>query len=156
MGKVLQLVGKKIDCDVTMRRDITKKDEYSGEYLNIDSMFIDKDAEWNEEDWNPLVLPTVVAELENKYENKDIIYSLWTILCIRAEIRVLICYQETTGKVNSLKSSIDRMITQEKLMQGEDSELLVIIGDDSKDEDSEWNQYFKVFEWRNDRLEVYL
>lgn len=56
-----------------MRRSMTKKDEYSGEYLNIDTMFTDKEAEWNEEDWNPLVLPSVVVELENKYEKKHII-----------------------------------------------------------------------------------
>ncbi|MGE5443097.1 MAG: hypothetical protein ACM3SR_00650 [Ignavibacteriales bacterium] len=43
-----------------------------------------------------------------------------------------------------------------ELMKGEDSELLVIIGDDSKNEDSTWSEYFKYFEWRNDRLEIYL
>ncbi|MGE5444222.1 MAG: hypothetical protein ACM3SR_06395 [Ignavibacteriales bacterium] len=48
MGKVLERVGREIECDVAMRRDITKKDEYSGEYLNIDAMFTDNQEDWNE------------------------------------------------------------------------------------------------------------
>lgn len=156
MGKVLERVGKEIECDVTMRRNITKKDAYSGEYLNIDAMFTDNQEDWNEEDWNPLVLPSVVVELENDYGGKQITYCLWKILCIRAEIRVLICYQDATNKINCLKTRLEEVITERELMKGEDSELLVIIGDDSKNEYSEWNEYFKVFEWRNGRLETHI
>jgi len=78
---------------------------------------------------------------------------LWKILCVRAPIRVLICYQSNNKKVETLKKQIEDVIWQGSLMKGTDGDLFVIVGDDSAKENALWEDYFTVFEWRSDRLE---
>jgi len=151
MGKVLDRVANKMGCYVIRRRP--KRKEESGEYLNIDAIFIDN-AEYDllkEKDWDPFVLPRAVVELENSSDINKISYCLWKILCLRASIRILVCYQNNKNRVRSLKEHLENVIWSGSLMKGTDSDLLVIIGSDSaKNED--WGKYFTVFEWRSDRL----
>ena len=85
------------------------------------------------------------------YINK-ITYCAWKILCVRAPIRVLICYQKSMDKILSLSKHLEDVIWQRGLLKGDDGELLVIIGNDKKG-DSNWEDYFSIFEWRNDGLE---
>ncbi len=155
MGKVINEVGKETNCYVAMLNKVSEEDEYSGEYLNIDAFFIDNREyeNWNTEDWDPPVLPSAVVELENAYDNEKITYCLWKVLCIRAPVRVLICYQGRTDAIEKLRKHLEGVIWQGSLMKGTEGDLLVIIGDDSKGGESEWSEYFNVFEWRNDRLE---
>ncbi len=155
MYDIMDGVGKKMKCHVVHRR--TEKKEYSGEYMDIDAFFIDN-AEYElikkkSKEWDPFVLPRAVVELENNFDVKRISYALWKILCIRAPIRVLICYQRGSGKVATLKKQLEDVIWRGSLMKGTDGDLLVIIGDENKDEESSYGDYFTVFEWRNDRLE---
>lgn len=155
LGRVLDDVAKQINCYVERRRQKKKEDEDSSEYLGIDAVFID-DFEGNfmeESDWNPVGLPRAAVELENSYEQKRISYCLWKLLCVRAQIRVLICYQGNQINVNNLKERLEDLIWQGSLMKGTDADLLVIIGNEGvKDEKSAWSDYFSVYEWRNDRL----
>ena len=158
MRGVMDDVGEKMNCHVARLRPENK--ELSGEYLNIDAVFIDRseyDLIKNEREWDPFVLPRAVVELENSYNIKKISYCLWKILCVRAPIRALICYQRNTDKVTTLKQHLENVIWQGSLMKGTDGDLLVIIGDDQKFKKSKslppWGEYFSVFEWRNDRLE---
>ena len=154
-------IGDKMNCHVAMLRPGNKA--LSGEYLNIDAVFIDN-AEYaltKESEWDPFALPRAVVELENRYEIMKISYCLWKILCIRSPIRVLICYQSNTNKAIALKEHLEKVIWQGSLMKGTDGDLLVIIGDESVPKSSpaemSWGEYygkyFSVFEWRNDRLE---
>ena len=108
-----------------------------------------------ESGWDPFALPRTVVELENNYDRMKISYCLWKILCVRAPIRALICYQRNTDKVITLKQHLENVIWQGSLMKGTDGDLLVIIGDDSALDKASWScgEYFTVFEWRNDRLE---
>lgn len=154
MGKVINEVGKKTNCYVAMRRKDSEKDEYSGEYLNIDAVFIDNREynDWNIKDWDPPVLPSAVVELENDYDYGKITYCLWKILCVRAPVRVLICYQGEIDDIASLRKHLEDVIWQGSLMKDTDGDLLVIIGDDSRGNQSEWSEYFNMFEWQNDRL----
>jgi hypothetical protein len=154
MGKIMDRVAKKMKCQVARRRP---KEEEGGEYLNIDAVFIDN-AEYDlikdeENEWDPFVIPRVVVELENSYNIKKISYCLWKILCVRAPIRVLICYQKGTDKVTALKEHLEDIIWKGSLLKGTDADLLVIIGNDSMGDETPWGEYFTVFEWRNDRLE---
>jgi hypothetical protein len=48
LGKVIRDVGEKTDCYAAMRREEVGDDEYSGEYFNIDALFIDKKEYENE------------------------------------------------------------------------------------------------------------
>lgn len=158
IGKVLKEVGRETRCYVAMKYTITEENEHSGEYLGIDAWFIDNADfdDWDNDNWDPPVLPSAVAELENSYDLNQITYDLWKMLCIRAPVRVLICYQSKADEVKSLRMRLEDVIQQRGLMKGAGGELLVIIGNDSVSEESEWSEYFKVFEWRYDGLETYM
>jgi hypothetical protein len=150
MGEVFDDVAKKMNCHAARRRPGDKED--SGEYLGIDAVFIDKSEYGSmEESWNPSGLPCAVVEHENRYAPKIISYALWKILCVRASIRVLICYQDNKRNVNSLKEKLEDDIWQGSLMKGTNADLLVIIGN-SVEEDQPWSVYFTVYEWRSDSL----
>jgi len=158
MREVMDGIGKKMNCHVARIRPENK--EMSGEYLNIDAVFIDNseyDLRQEDSEWDPFVLPRAVVELENEYKIDQIAYCLWKILCIRAPIRVLICYQRTLDEVATLTQYLENVIWQGSLMKGTDGDLLVIIGDESDVRATTWGtyfgEYFSVFEWRNDRLE---
>lgn len=154
MRIVMDGVAKNMNCYVARLRSENK--ELSGEYLNIDAVFIDT-AEYDlikkEGKWDPFVLPRAVVELENSYAIEKISYCLWKILCVRAPIRVLICYQSNKDKITTLKQHLEGVIWQGSLMKGTDGDLLVIIGDEGAGREGSWGEYFSVFEWRNDRLE---
>lgn len=156
MKKVMQKVGDKLNCYPVMRRPEPKEDEYSGEYLSIDVIYVDN-AEYDSSEsrsgmLDPFVLPRAVVELHNDFSVDDISYCLWKILCVRAPVRVLICYQSSEQKVGELRELLERVIWQGKLMKGTAEDLLIIIGnEEAKDEN--WEEYFTILEWRSDRLE---
>lgn len=151
LGAIMDEVGKKMNCRIARRRPGEK---LSGEYFNIDVMFID-DAEYDlsGEERDPCVLPRAVIELENYYGPQKISYCLWKILCVRAPIRVLVCCQESNNKVATLKQQLENIIWRGSLTKGSDGDLFVIIGDESVGTKAPWSDYFNVYEWRNDRLE---
>ena len=98
------------------------------------------------------VLPVVVVEHENSTNTDKVAYCLWKILCIRSPVKVLICYQRNKEDIALLRQKLEDVIWKESLMTGSNSDLLIIIGDESIFEDSEWRDYFNFFEWRNDSL----
>jgi hypothetical protein len=154
MGKVLDRVARKTKCYAAMRRIRPKRDEYSGEYLNIDAIFFDESAydNWENDDWDPPILPSAAIELENDYDPKKITYCLWKLLCIRAHLRILIGYQRQLDRIESLKAHLEKVISENRLMEGDPGSLLVIIGDDSLPNESEWKEYFNIFQWNDDGL----
>ena len=147
MVKVMKLIGKKTNNYVISKDPDNKRD--SGEYLNIDALFIDNLAydNWNSEDWDPPVLPSAAVELENNDSFEKITYCLWKILCLRAEVRVLICYQKNEAKIAALKRHLEDTIKSRNLMERDEEELFIIIGDENK-ENAEWEDYFNILEWR--------
>ncbi|MDP3014756.1 MAG: hypothetical protein Q8M92_10965 [Candidatus Subteraquimicrobiales bacterium] len=154
MGEVLDGVAEKMNCYVTRRRQ--NKKEESGEYFNIDGLFINncEYALINEKNgWDPFVLPSAAVELENSYDLNKISYCLWKLMCIRTPIRVLICYQDNSKDVAILRKHLENVIWQGSLMKGTAGDVLIFIGDESVADDAPWEKYFSVFEWRNDRLE---
>ena len=81
--------------------------------MNIDGLFFDNHSykkfvsdKMGME--NPLVLPTAAVELENSYDLDKIDYCLWKLMCIRTQIRILICYQSNTEKNSPFKSPLGR------------------------------------------------
>jgi len=155
MRKVMDCVAEAMRCEVARLRPENK--EESGEYLNIDAFFIDKSA-YNDKKLvkpygDPLVLPSAVVEFENSYDIEKISYCLWKTLCIRARIRVLICYQSSKDKVESLKNKLEDVVRNGRLMKEADGDLLVIIGNERVGEEAPLEEYFTAFEWQNDRLE---
>ena len=151
MGKVLDMVGEKMNCYVARSRLSSKKQD-SHEYMDIDAFFIDnRDYDLLSDDEDPLILPSAIVELENSYDNDKIAYCLWKLACIRSPIRVLICYQKGKEAIASLVRHLEDVIWQGSLLKGDSSDLLLIVGDGTKGEGYEWGDYFSIFEWRNDK-----
>ncbi|NOR48540.1 MAG: hypothetical protein GQ533_10945 [Methanosarcinaceae archaeon] len=145
MMTILDQVGKELGCDVIRKRPDAINKEDSGEYLTIDVMFFD------EKESAEYIFPRVVIEHENSKSVEKIEYCLWKILCIRSPIRVLICYQDGEEKVEALRKHLENNIWNGSLMKGDSGDLIVLIGNEI--ETDYWGEYFKTFEWRNDRLE---
>jgi len=168
-GIMKESMSKKLDCRVACRDNSDNKNSY--EYLNIDAMFFDEFAydyrtsgyRETETEYDPRVLPAAVIEHENKgygAESKvkdKIAHCLWKLLCIRSDLRVLICYHED---IDGLRKFLENTVNAGKLAKRLTGELFVIIGDCSRDGDS-WERredienYFKIFELRNDQLEEF-
>ena len=156
MGRILDVVGDKMNCVVIRSRQKSTKEDPSGEYLDIDAFYFDRsDYDLSigiGDDEDPFALPAAVVELENNFDINKITYCLWKIICVRSPIRALICYQKGIDDVTSLAKHLEDVIWQRGLMKDDDGDLLVIIGNDKKGE-SDWGDYFSIFEWRSDRLE---
>ena len=94
------------------------------EYLTADVMaFADGQGRWR--------FPIAVMELENSPKDDRIAYSLWKVLCIRAELRVVFCYREQLDRGSGLVSFLARevvgaMSIEERMAVG--GETLVVIG----------------------------
>lgn len=158
MGMVMDEIGKKANCYVIRK----KPDESeSGEYFNIDAVFVENaeyPPNWRVGEYDPFVLPAAAAELENQYDRRKISYCLWKLLCVRAPIRALICYQRSNENVEGLKKQLEKVVWEGSLMKGSDGDLLVIVGNDGIEE-KKWSSlgrfrsFFRAFEWRHDSLE---
>jgi len=117
IGKVLDVVGDKINCIVIRNRPKSTQKEY----LDIFALYLDKKdydlqiGMSGHED--PLALPRAVIELENNFDINKIAYCLWKILCVRAPIRVLICYQAGLDLVISLTKHLEEIIWQRGLLK---------------------------------------
>ncbi|MDD5691725.1 MAG: hypothetical protein PHP10_00950 [Candidatus Omnitrophica bacterium] len=158
---------EKTNCHVVC---ITSNDsaikQESGEYLNIDAMFFNTSDYQkqvylkvnNKIDFDPWVLPAVIVEHENAGSGKEkIAYCLWKLLCIRSQLRVLICYWDS---VDGIREFLENTIIEGGLAEGLIGELLIIIGDRLKDkvlwhDRADINNYFSIFQWKNNRLDKF-
>lgn len=66
------------------------------EYLSLDAMAFDAS---NQTDWP---FPTAVFELENSRQDDKVAYSLWKVLCVRTELRVVFFYRRDVGAGSAL------------------------------------------------------
>jgi hypothetical protein len=65
------------------------------EYLSMDVMAFPN----GEIDWQ---FPLAVVELENSGDDDQVAYSLWKVLCIRANLRAVFCYRKTEDAAAAL------------------------------------------------------
>jgi len=148
LGDVLDDVAAKLNCYVVRRRPNNK--EESGEYLNIDGLFIDNDAYASVPDGNdPRVLPIIAVELENSCFQDKIGYCLWKTMCIRTPIKIVMCYQSNTEKISSLKNYLENVMLKGNLINGADAEVILLIGNETVPDEKPWRDYYTVFEWQN-------
>jgi len=152
VGKVLDVVGQKMNCIVIRSRQKSTQKEY----LDMFAFYFDK-SDYDlqigmSEHEDPFALPRAVVELEKSLDINKIVCCLWKLLCIRTPIRVLICYQKNMDKILSLVKHLEEVIWQRGLLKGDDGYLYIIIGNDKKGE-SEWEDFFSVFEWRGEIVE---
>ena len=152
--KVLKNAGEKIGYKI-QARDMSEPHN-SGEYLNIDVLFFNKSDyghnSWKSKDYDEPVMPIAAVELENNPLEEQIIYCLWKLLCLRVSTRLLICYQANEDKVLLLKKHLQERILDYSLKEQDTGSLFVIIGDESKKRKQQWWDYYKAYEWGNNRL----
>lgn len=94
------------------------------EYLGMDVMaFADGTTRWR--------FPVAVIELENSRKDDRIAYSLWKVLCVRAELRLVFCYRREPDEGAALVRWLSReVIAALGLDQriGLDGETIVAVG----------------------------
>jgi hypothetical protein len=114
------------------------------EYLSVDVMaFADGGAGWQ--------FPAAVVELENSGNDDLVAYSLWKVLCIRADLRVVFCYRKTEDATAALVRRLrDDVIGSMKIdfRLGLEGETFVVVGTRGEAETFPYG-FFKW--WRLDR-----
>lgn len=79
--------------------------EARSEYLGIDVMgFSDEGGRWS--------FPAAAVELENSKKDDRIAYSLWKVLCVRADLRAVFCYRKEPGDASALKHYLQESVVK--------------------------------------------
>lgn len=103
---------------------------HRSEYLGMDvTAFPSAEHRWR--------FPTLVAELENSQRADYIAYSLWKVLCVKAELRAVFCYREDAGTGQVLLSSLKREVVGALQISGRialEGDTLVVIGSRGEEE----------------------
>ena len=94
------------------------------EYLGIDVMaFAHGKTRWR--------FPAAVIELENSQSDDRVAYSLWKVLCLRADLRIVFCYRRNVAKGSALMRSLREEAIEAIGVAGRmklEGETLVVIG----------------------------
>jgi hypothetical protein len=109
------------------------------EYLSLDLMAF-------EEGRNRWAFPVAVLELENSRNDDRIAYSLWKVLCVRADLRIVFCYRRNPEQGSALMRFLRDNVVHEMGLTGRTQlagESLVIVG--SRDESATFPYGF--FKW---------
>jgi hypothetical protein len=109
------------------------------EYLGLDIVaFAEGQRRWR--------FPVAVVELENSREDDRIAYSLWKVLCVRANLRIVFCYRRSpesgAGLARFLRDEVVNALGISSRMYLE-GEVVLVIG--SRDEASTFPYGF--FKW---------
>jgi hypothetical protein len=111
------------------------------EYLSQDVMaFVESKPRWS--------FPVAVMELENSKKEDYIAYSLWKVLCVRADLRAVFCYRQSVKEVSTLVQFLQNDVIPAMGISGRmalTGQTLVVIG--SRDEaDTFPDGFFKWWE----------
>ncbi len=115
------------------------------EYLALDVVAFEPagDRRWR--------FPVAAIELENSREDDRVAYSLWKVLCTRADLRIVFCYRRDSAEGTTLVRHLSEQVAaamgiQERTQIG--GETMLIVG--SRDESATFPYgFFK--EWHFDR-----
>jgi hypothetical protein len=114
------------------------------EYLGLDVIaFATGQTRWR--------FPVAVIELENSRDDNRIAYSLWKVLCVRADLRIVFCYrrsaEQASALIRFLCDEVMKAMSLETRMSLE-GETLVVIG--SRDESATFPySFFKWWQFEN-------
>ena len=94
------------------------------EYLGLDVVaFPDASKRW--------CFPVAVMELENQMADDPIAYSLWKVICVRSEIRMVFCYRHTSKEASSLLRYLSTEVIAAMGLQGRmqlNGSTVVVVG----------------------------
>ncbi len=109
------------------------------EYLALDVMaFPDSYKKWR--------FPIAVFELENRLDDDQIAYSLWKLLCVRADLRIIFCYRKTATDGSILVKHLQDDVIHAMEISGRvrlDGETIIVVG---SREDADIFPY-RFFKW---------
>jgi len=114
------------------------------EYLALDVVAFEPagDRRWR--------FPVAAIELENSRADDRVAYSLWKVLCTRAELRIVFCYRKDAAEGNILVRNLSEQVAQAMGIQERTrigGETMLIVG--SRNESATFPYgFFK--EWRFD------
>jgi len=94
------------------------------EYLTMDVMaFSEGKKRWR--------FPSAVIELENNQSDDRVAYSLWKVLSVRADLRIVFCYRRSSAKGSALVRALREEVIDAMGIAGRmklEGETLVVIG----------------------------
>lgn len=95
------------------------------EYLALDAVAFDGrgDRTWR--------FPVAVFELENSAQDDYVAYALWKVRCVRARLRVVICYRKTEKQRRDLVQHFNRQVVRSMGIEERQrvlAETLIVIG----------------------------
>lgn len=100
------------------------------EYLALDAVaFAEGDRRWR--------FPAMVMELENSARADQIAYSLWKVLSVRAELRIVFCYRKDPNEVPVLLRQLCEEVVEAMGLAGRvrlDGMTLLVVGSRSEAE----------------------
>lgn len=100
------------------------------EYLGLDVMAFKEDAKKEQDIDEPKwFFPVAVFELENRSDTRYIAYSLWKVLCMRADLRVVFCYRkeprEGSVLVRDIQDSVFKTLKPDEFKSFENTMIVV-------------------------------
>ncbi len=100
------------------------------EYLSLDITAFENVWE-NESGRKRWPFPVAVFELENSKADEKIAYSLWKVLCVRADLKVVLCYRKEADKAPALVRYLrDEVINSMSIEEKDElkGETLIVVG----------------------------
>lgn len=94
------------------------------EYLALDVMAFGA----GEKNWR---FPVAVAELENSQDADRVAYSLWKVLIVRADLRIVFCYRRRPEDGPSLVREIEQEVVHAMTLAGRvrlEGETMLVVG----------------------------
>jgi len=113
------------------------------EYLALDVVAFEpaRDRRWR--------FPIAAIELENSREDDRVAYSLWKVLCTRAELRIVFCYRRDSAEGNELVRHLSEQVAQSMGIQERTrigGETMLVVG--SKNEAANFPYgFFKAWQF---------
>ncbi len=94
------------------------------EYLSLDVVAFPRgDNAWR--------FPVGVVELENSRDNRKIAYSLWKVMCVRADLRAVFCYRRTAEEAAPLIRMLRDAVVGAMALEGRmklEGDTVVVVG----------------------------
>jgi hypothetical protein len=75
--------------------------------------------------------PVAVMELENRLLNDHIAYSLWKVICVRADLRIVFCYRRSGKEASTLLRFLRDEVVEAMGLQGRlrlEGQTVVVVG----------------------------
>src|SRR5262249_35648546 len=103
---------------------------HRSEYLSLDVVaFAEGEKRWR--------FPSAVMELENSARQDQIAYSLWKVISVRADLRVVFCYRKNRDDIPELVRHLREEVIEAMGLAGRiklDGKIVLVIGTRSESE----------------------